>query len=612
MKITKLWTNCKNSETKRNYFNLIFLVFCFIIIKDKIPVNREFYDILFFRRTIIMQTKKILGIALCAAMVGSIVTVAATSASAAPAFVPAEHTFGVIGGFNDWSGDVAMTDDDGDGIYEATVDAAGSYEFKVRADGAWDYSWGVYEEDYDRTQNSQTNCSVTVEEGQKLVVKLDTTKVDDAAKANADSYVNDADFNFAAEGYDFWPVTFEVVTPGEEPEPVETEYSIIGSMTDWTGDIPMYIYTDPTMIMGHFTIEPGTYEFKVRKNASWDDSWGVYEPDYDRTYNSQTNCSITVTATTTVNVVLDTSGEDMETWPITFYYRAGGDDNDSEATDIVRIYTGKEETEEPSQEPSEEPSQEPSQEPSEEPSEEPSQEPSLPEVTVTTRDMYIYFDNSETKWDEVYAYWWHPDYARTYDFEDNDYGYVQEVDADGNPASHPVAFPGTKMTQVPGTDVWQARVPFNAQKIIFGSGKSDAQIEAGEIGYQTADLDFDPIANAGQIYVVDMATPAKAGRGVEKTKFKYNAGEWKAYDGEFISEVLAEDVSVVEPSDEPVTSDTTPTDTSTPTQTSTTPTPVNPTDNVKTGDATMPIAVASVAVAALGVVFFATKKKKAE
>jgi len=559
-----------------------------------------------------MQTKKILGIALCAAMVGSIVTVAATSASAAPAFVPAEHTFGVIGGFNDWSGDVAMTDDDGDGIYEATVDAAGSYEFKVRADGAWDYSWGVYEEEYDRTQNSQTNCSVTVEEGQQLVVKLDTTKVDDAAKANADSYVNDADFNFAAEGYDFWPVTFEVVTPGEEPEPVETEYSIIGSMTDWTGDIPMYIYTDPTMIMGHFTIEPGTYEFKVRKNASWDDSWGVYEPDYDRTYNSQTNCSITVTATTTVNVVLDTSGEDMETWPITFYYRAGGDDNDSEATDIVRIYTGKEETEEPSQEPSEEPSQEPSQEPSEEPSEEPSQEPSLPEVTVTTRDMYIYFDNSETKWDEVYAYWWHPDYARTYDFEDNDYGYVQEVDADGNPASHPVAFPGTKMTQVPGTDVWQARVPFNAQKIIFGSGKSDAQIEAGEIGYQTADLDFDPIANAGQIYVVDMATPAKAGRGVEKTKFKYNAGEWKAYDGEFISEVLAEDVSVVEPSDEPVTSDTTPTDTSTPTQTSTTPTPVNPTDNVKTGDATMPIAVASVAVAALGVVFFATKKKKAE
>ena len=35
------------------------------------------------------------------------------------------------------------------------------------------------EEEYDRTQNSQKNCSVTVEEGQKLVVKLDTTKVDD-------------------------------------------------------------------------------------------------------------------------------------------------------------------------------------------------------------------------------------------------------------------------------------------------------------------------------------------------------------------------------------------------------------------------------------------------
>ena len=576
-----------------------------------------------------MQTKKILGIALCAAMVGSIVTVAATSASAAPAFVPAEHTFGVIGGFNDWGGDVAMTDDDGDGIYEATVDAAGSYEFKVRADGAWDYSWGAYEEEYDRTQNSQKNCSVTVEEGQKLVVKLDTTKVDDAAKANADSYVNDADFNFDDEGYDFWAVTFEVVTPEEEQVIPFTTLGVIGGFNDWGGDVAM-TDDDGDGIYEATVDAAGSYEFKVRADGAWDYSWGAYEEEYDRTQNSQKNCSVTVEEGQKLVVKLDTTkvddaakanadsyvndaafnfaAEGYDFWPVTFEVVTPGEESSEEPSQEP----SEEPSQEPSEEPSQEPSEEPSQEPSEEPSEEPSQEPSLPEVTVTTRDMYIYFDNSETKWDEVYAYWWHPDYARTYDFEDNDYGYVQEVDADGNPASHPVAFPGTKMTQVPGTDVWQARVPFNAQKIIFGSGKSDAQIEAGEIGYQTADLDFDQAVNAGQIYVVDMATPAKAGRGVEKTKFKYNAGEWKAYDGEFISEVLAEDVSVVEPSDEPVTSDTTPTDTSTPTQTSTTPTPVNPTDNVKTGDATMPIAVASVAVAALGVVFFAAKKKKAE
>ena len=94
------------------------------------------------------------------------------------------------------------------------------------------------------------------------------------------------------------------------------------------------------------------------------------------------------------------------------------------------------------------------------------------------------------------------------------------------------------MTQVPGTDVWQARIPYGAQKIIFGSGKSDDQIAAGEIGYQTADLDFDPVANAGQIYTIDTSVEAKAGRGIEKTKMKYNAGAWSAYTGEFIVEKL--------------------------------------------------------------------------
>ena len=158
-----------------------------------------------------MKKSKLLSAFLSVMMIcPSMAVVPSVSVSAARNFVASEHTFGVIGGFNSWSGDVFMTDADGDGIYEAEIDVAGSYEFKVRADGAWDYSWGMYEEVYDRTQNSQTNCKATVADGQKLIVKLDTTIVSPATMNNAESYVNDADFDFAADGYEYWPVIYYI------------------------------------------------------------------------------------------------------------------------------------------------------------------------------------------------------------------------------------------------------------------------------------------------------------------------------------------------------------------------------------------------------------------
>ena len=105
--------------------------------------------------------KKLISVSLCAAFaVPMMMPVVSVSAVTVDDF----NQFGVIGGFNNWASDIAeMTDEDGDGVYEAVVEGvdAGTYEFKVRADGAWDYSWGVYEAEYDRTQNSQTNCNVT-------------------------------------------------------------------------------------------------------------------------------------------------------------------------------------------------------------------------------------------------------------------------------------------------------------------------------------------------------------------------------------------------------------------------------------------------------------------
>ncbi len=59
-------------------------------------------------------------------------------------FVPGDHTYGVIGNFegSNWENDVAMTAD-GDNKWTAEVTLAKDNEFKVRADGAWDDSWGT-------------------------------------------------------------------------------------------------------------------------------------------------------------------------------------------------------------------------------------------------------------------------------------------------------------------------------------------------------------------------------------------------------------------------------------------------------------------------------------
>ena len=60
-----------------------------------------------------------------------------------PMWVATEHNYGVIGSFegSGWATDVPMTKD-GDNKWTAEVTLAAGDEFKVRADGDWDNSWG--------------------------------------------------------------------------------------------------------------------------------------------------------------------------------------------------------------------------------------------------------------------------------------------------------------------------------------------------------------------------------------------------------------------------------------------------------------------------------------
>ena len=263
-----------------------------------------------------MQTKKIIGIALAAALVGSMAAVAATSVSAVDSvdadFSLEGHSVGIIGGFNSWGSDIAeMTDADGDGVYVGVVNnvAAGDTEFKIRLDGAWDYSWGDYEADYERTFNSQTNCKISTTETTDLIVLLDT---------------NGDDANIWAVKY------FTVENEGGDTTPQFSTLGVIGGFNSWGGDVAMTnnggIYS---AAIGD--LAAGT-EFKVRADGAWDLSWGAYEADYERTQNSRTNCKVTEDAKN-VQVFLDTNGSDYQIWTLAFAYT-------NDAGEIVVVDTG--------------------------------------------------------------------------------------------------------------------------------------------------------------------------------------------------------------------------------------------------------------------------------
>ena len=82
-------------------------------------------------------------------------------------WVPGDHTYGVIGGFNEWGADVAMTKT-GDNAWSADVELTAGTEFKVRADGDWTYSWG----DPGRENG---NCAVEADGTYTVTITFDAT-----------------------------------------------------------------------------------------------------------------------------------------------------------------------------------------------------------------------------------------------------------------------------------------------------------------------------------------------------------------------------------------------------------------------------------------------------
>ena len=68
-----------------------------------------------------------------------------------------KHTYGVCGWGGDWNNDIAMTESpEGTWTAEITGVAAGTYSFKVRADGAWDYAYPEKDYVYEVKANNST------------------------------------------------------------------------------------------------------------------------------------------------------------------------------------------------------------------------------------------------------------------------------------------------------------------------------------------------------------------------------------------------------------------------------------------------------------------------
>ncbi len=129
---------------------------------------------------------------------------------------------------------------------------------------------------------------------------------------------------------------------------------------------------------------------------------------------------------------------------------------------------------------------------------------------------YVFFDNSETKWEKVYLYVWNgmPVNKITGEAFDKKYS----------------AWPGFEMEKIEGTDIYRFPVPLGVPNIIFSSGIKDEDVAKGVIAYQTSDLAFSDVDNSGKIYKINTSVEPKQGSGkAERTKYKYMEGEWVDY-----------------------------------------------------------------------------------
>ena len=160
---------------------------------------------------------------------------------------PAHKGWALIGGFNDWAGDLALTSD---GTYYVVKGVELEGELKFRKDAAWDVNLGLAE-------------------GAEF-----------AANAEIALAANGGNINVAAATYDVylddvnskaWFIT-DGTYPGGGAAPEASIYGIVGDVNGWNApDIALYkTATEGLFVAKNVAMPDGG--FKIRANGVWDDT----------------------------------------------------------------------------------------------------------------------------------------------------------------------------------------------------------------------------------------------------------------------------------------------------------------------------------------------------
>ena len=139
----------------------------------------------------------------------------------------------------------------------------------------------------------------------------------------------------------------------------------------------------------------------------------------------------------------------------------------------------------------------------------------LEEMEIDLNDIesgYVYYDNSETKWDKVYAYWWGNIPFNS--FTKEPYYFTE--------------WPGFEMEQIDGSDIYRIVAPWGNTGIIFDSGVTDREVAEGKEAFQTTDIQYSNDL-IGKLYKIDMSVEPTHDSGKMKTKARYPAGKWSDY-----------------------------------------------------------------------------------
>lgn len=132
------------------------------------------------------------------------------------------------------------------------------------------------------------------------------------------------------------------------------------------------------------------------------------------------------------------------------------------------------------------------------------------------KNNFVYYDNSETKWEKVYAYWW-----------SSGTPVVNKISG----GLYMVEWPGVEMEKIDGTEIYKVIAPEGATNIIFDSGVTDDEVKEGKEAFQTSDLPFKLEEHAGKLYKIDLSVEPTPGKKAEKTKYRYSGGGWSDYNG---------------------------------------------------------------------------------